>query len=152
MDSAYFTEINQEKTANKPHEYWKKAQEAAVDVFGPLLSTGCVVMGIEPMSTLVKGIDERLSKGIMPNTLLFFSTPGSTYWGFRPPTAQWIVEASNKIVDSLIRHAPKWIAKNRRTAKKEGRKMSEIKADRDGRMSIVFDELTRRINKMGLNL
>ena len=91
MDPAYFSAICPAKAAYKPHEYWKKAQEAAVDVFGPLYSTGCVVMGIEPMTTLVNGIDERLSKGIMPNTLMFFSTPGSAYWGFSPPTANWIV-------------------------------------------------------------
>ena len=150
MDPAYFSAICPAKAAYKPHEYWKKAQEAAVDVFGPLYSTGCVVMGIEPMSTLVNGIDERLSKGVMPNILMFFSTPGSAYWGFRPPTASWIVEASNKIVDSFLKYAPKWIAKSQRMAKKEGKSKSELKIDRDGRMSIVFDELARRLKEIGM--
>ena len=152
MDPAYFAAICPAKAAYKPHEYWKKAQEAAVDVFGPLGSTGCVVMGIEPMSSLVNGIDERLSKGIMPNTLVFFSTPGSAYWGFRPPTAEWIVEASNKIVNSFLKHGPKWLAKARRIAKKESNGRSEIKVMRDGRMSIVFDELARRLSEIGGNL
>jgi len=150
MDPAYFAAICPAKAAYKPHEYWKKAQEAAVEVFGPLFgSTGCIVMGIEPMSTLVNGIDERLSKGVMPNMLVFFSTLGSAYWGFRPPTADWIIEASNKIVDSFLKHGPKWLAKARRFAKSEGHKSSEFKVDRDGRMSIVFDELARRISEIG---
>jgi len=67
MDPAYFPAICPGKNAYKPHAYWKEAQEASVEIFGPYLNTaGCIVVGIEPMSSLVEGVDERLSKGVMP--------------------------------------------------------------------------------------
>ena len=85
MDDAYFNAIYPGKSAYKPHEYWRKTQEYSVDVFGSLFGIiGCVVMGIEPMSTLVKGFDERISKGILILPLVFHSTPGSAYEVFAP--------------------------------------------------------------------
>jgi len=35
--------------------------------------------------------------------------PGSAYWGFRPPTADWLVEATEKMVDIYLKHAGKII-------------------------------------------
>jgi len=110
MDSAYFAAICPGKNAHQPHQWWKDAQEASVDIFGPYLkTTGCVVTGIEPMHTLLKGLDERLGKGVMPLPLVFMSLPGSAYWGFRPPTADWLVEATEKMVDIYLKHASKII-------------------------------------------
>jgi len=111
MDEAYFAAICPGKHAYKPLPYWKKAQEASVEIFGPLLgTTGCIVVGIEPMSTLLKGFEDRVSKGVMPLPLVFFSAPGSAYWGFRAPTAEWIVEASEKMVDIVLKHMPKLLS------------------------------------------
>jgi len=111
MDDAYFAAICPGKHAYKPLPYWKKAQEASVKIFGPLLhTTGCIVVGIEPMSTLLKGFEERVSKGVMPLPLIFFSAPGSAYWGFRSPTAEWIVEASERMVDIFLEHIPKFLS------------------------------------------
>ena len=145
MDSAYFAAICPGKNRYKPHAYWKKAQEAAVEVFGPGRSVGCIVMGIEPMSTLLKGVEERLSKGIIPLPLTFQSAPGSAYWGFRPPTAEWLVEASNKMADSFLKHAPKFLDPNRikrleKRAKKEG-----PRRNRSSPEGIVLDEVQRRM-------
>jgi hypothetical protein len=108
MDSAYFPAICPGKAAYKPHQWWKDAQEASVEIFGPYLRTVSIVLkGLEPMHTLVKGIDERLSKGVMPMPALFMSTPGSAYWGFRPPTAEWLVEATDQMTDVYMKHSGK---------------------------------------------
>jgi len=108
MDSAYFAAICPGKNAHRPHQWWKEAQEASVEIFGPYLkTTGCVVTGIEPMHTLLKGLDERLGKGVMPLPLVFMSMPGSAYWGFRPPTADWLVEATERMADIYLKHAGK---------------------------------------------
>ena len=151
MDSAYFAAICPGKNHYKPHEYWKKAQEAALEVFGPGRVTGCIVLGIEPMSTLLKGVEERLSKGIIPIPLVFFSAPGSAYWGFRAPTAEWIVEASEKIADLYINYAPKFlgpaIAKARRE-KKEG-VPKRPRSNQTTHLSVVFDEIQRRLQGLG---
>jgi len=147
LDDAYFAAICPGKNAYKPLPYWKEAQEASVDIFGPIFgTTGCVVVGIEPMSTLTKGIDERLSKGVMPLPLVFFSAPGSAYWGFRAPTAEWIVEASDKMVDSYMKHMPKYLPA---LAKMRGGKGGGRPPRRETtHLSVVFDELERRVQEL----
>jgi len=151
MDDAYFKAICPGKSSHKPHEYWRKAQEYSVDVFGPLFGTiGCVVMGIEPMSTLVKGFDERISKGIFILPLVFHSTKGSAYEGFRPPTAEWIVKASEKMADSFIKHMIKWLP---RVLAKNGEKGKSLYSFSSGNtptthLSVVFDEIGYRVNKL----
>jgi len=151
MDDAYFGAICPGKDTYKPLSYLKEAQEYSVKVFGPLSGTiSCVVMGIEPMSSLVKGFDERFSKGILPLPLVFHSTPGSEYEGFRPPTAEWIIEASEKMADSFMRHIFKWIKppkanKNEGGSKKIGFSPSRMPTTH---LSVVFDEIGYRINKL----
>jgi len=151
MDDAYFAAICPGKAAYKPLSYLKKAQEYSVEVFGPISGTiGCVVMGIEPMSSLVEGFDERLSKGILSLPLVFHSTPGSAYEGFRPPTAEWIIEASEKMADSFMKHIFKWIKPTRANAKKEGKNLSGLSSGRfpTTHLSILFDEIGYRVNKL----
>ncbi len=151
MDDAYFAAICPGKAAYKPLSYFKKAQEYSVKVFGPLLGTiGCIVMGIEPMSTLVSGFEERISKGILPVPLVFHSTPGSAYEGFRPPTAEWIIEASEKMADSFMKHIFKWIKPTKGDKKEGGPKISRFSTTRmpTTHLSVVFDEVGYRINKL----
>jgi len=151
MDDAYFAAICPGKAAHKPLSYYKKAQEYSVEVFGPISGTiGCVVMGIEPMITLVEGFDERISKGILPLPLVFHSTPGSAYEGFRPPTAEWIIEASDKMADSFMRHIFKWIKLRRDKTKEEGKRLSNLSSGRfpTTHLSVLFDEISFRVNKL----
>jgi hypothetical protein len=104
MDPAYFAAVCPNKHAAHPLEYWKEAQVAAVEVFGRW--RGCatsVVMGVEPMSSLVEGVEERLSQGVLSTPLCFQPTPGSAYEQFRPPNADWIVEATEKMAESHFR-------------------------------------------------
>lgn len=106
MDDAYFAAICPGKHAYRPLPYWKEAQEASVEVFGPYVNTtGCIVTGIEPMVTLLKGFEERLSKGVAPLPLVFGPAPGSAYWGFRPPTADWFLEVTERMGDLIMQHA-----------------------------------------------
>ena len=106
MDPAYFKAICPGKSKAYPHERWREAQEAAVEVFGRGRGTyQSLVTGIEPMDSLVKGVEERISKGIYSAPLVFAPTPGSPYALFRPPTAQWFIEANEKIADIYFRYA-----------------------------------------------
>jgi len=151
MDDAYFAAICPGKAAHKPLSYYKKAQEYSVEVFGPVSGTiGCVVMGIEPMTTLVEGFDERISKGILPLPLVFHSTPGSAYEGFRPPTAEWIIEASEKMADSFMKHIFKWIKPRRVNTKEGGKGLSNLSSGRfpTTHLSVLFDEIGFRLNKL----
>jgi hypothetical protein len=109
-DPANFPVICPGKNAYKPHSYFQEAQEASVEVFGPLLHTTTdIVAGIEPMSSLVEAVDERLSKGVMPITLTFMPMPGSAMEDAKTPSAQWQVSAAEKMSDCYIRHGAKFI-------------------------------------------
>jgi len=111
LDPAYYPAICPGKAAYKPLEFWKEAQEASVEVFGPFANTtGNVILGIEPMSILLEGIEERLSKGVMPRPVIFCSAPHSEYWGFRPPTADWIWEATDRLADIYLKYGDESMA------------------------------------------
>lgn len=106
MDPVYFKAICPGKSKSIPYERWKEAQEAATEIFGRGRGTfQSMVTGIEPMSSLVEGLEERISKGIYSAPLVFVPTPGSPYAQFRPPKAEWFVEANEKIADSYFKYA-----------------------------------------------
>ena len=106
MDPAYFNAICPGKSKAHPFEYWKEAQETAVEIFGRGRGVfQSMVTGIEPMSSLVKGLEERISKGIYSAPLVFVPTQGSPYAQFRPPNADWFVETNEKIADIYFRYA-----------------------------------------------
>lgn len=145
MDPAYFAAICPGKHAAHPLEYWKEAQLAAAEVFGPWRgSGGSVVMGVEPMESLVDGAEERLSKGILVTPLNFQPAPASAYGQFRPPTADWIVEATEKMADCVFRHEDKMdaplLADDRPGYTRTGRSYF---------IMLLFDEVWRRGQEMG---
>jgi hypothetical protein len=103
----YFSIICPGKAAFRPLDFWKQAQEASVDVFGAFFNTtGNIILGLEPMDCLIEGIEERLSKGVMPRPVIFCSAPNSEFWGFRPPTADWILEATDRMADLYMKYVP----------------------------------------------
>lgn len=145
MDPDYFAAVCPAKHAAHPLDYWKEAQVAAAEVFGPWRgSGGSVVMGVEPMTSLVEGAEERLSKGILVTPLNFQPTFGSAYGQFRPPTADWIVEATEKMADSVFRHEDKMdgplLADDRFGYTRTGRSYF---------IMLLFDEIWRRGQEMG---
>lgn len=102
MDPAYFKAICPGRGDQK---YWFEAQEAAVEVFGRY--GGCVsnvVLGIEPMEGMLKGIEERISKGVSIQPLIYKPFPPSPMTAMQPPTAEWYVEAFEKIDDIRSRY------------------------------------------------
>jgi hypothetical protein len=145
MDPAYFAAICPAKHAYRPLEYWKEAQVASTEVFGPGRgTTTTVVAGIEPMSSLVEGVDECLSRGVYPFPNNFMVAPGSAYEGFRPPSADWYIEATEKMADSFFRHEDKLdaplMADNRHGYTRTGRSFH---------IMLVGDEISRRGQEMG---
>jgi hypothetical protein len=96
-----FKSICPGKNAYKPLEYWKEAQEAALEA--SLISATNIVAGIEPKEALLEGIHERLSKGVFPVPLQFLPTPNSPMARTPAKSAEWIVEVSQRIVDAYIR-------------------------------------------------
>ena len=145
MDTAYWNAICPGKATTYTHAYWKEAQEAAAEIFGRGRgSVSSTVVGIEPMDGLVEGIEERISKGVYTVGYMFYPSPRSGYEGFRPPTAPWFVEATEKIVDAYIRHADtqevSLLEDERPGYTQRGRSLGDV---------IIEDEMTRRLQEMG---
>ena len=40
----------------------------------------------------------------MPRPVIFCSAPNSEYWGFRPPTADWLIEVTERMATQYIKH------------------------------------------------
>lgn len=103
MDPTYFKAICPSKGEKRR---WHEAQEAAAEVFGRGRgSSSLVVAGIEPMAQLVEGIEERVSKGVYVQPFAFQSYPDAPMVGMQPPSAEWFMEANEKIVDIYMRYA-----------------------------------------------
>lgn len=144
MDPAYWTAICPGKSLTYTHEYWKEAQEAAAEIFGRGRgSVSSMVMGIEPMAAFVEGVEERISKGVYTIAYAFLPISHSQYGGFRPPTADWFVEATEKIVDSYVRYADtldvNLLEDDRPGFTRRGRSVGDI---------LIEDEMTRRLQEM----
>ena len=102
VDPAYFRAIC---PAKGEKQIWHEAQEAAAEVFGRGRgSSSLIVSGLEPMSLLLEGIEERLSKGIYMQPSMFQPYPNSPMEGMRPPSAEWHIEANEKIVDLYFKY------------------------------------------------
>ena len=103
MDPTYFRAIC---PAKGEKARWNEAQEAAAEVFGRGRgSSALVVAGIEPMAQLLEGIEERASKGVYVQPFTFQSYPDAPMEGMQPPSAEWFMEANEKIVDIYMRYA-----------------------------------------------
>ena len=103
MDPTYFAAICPGRGEQKR---WFEAQEAAAEVFGRGRgSVANVVTGIEPMSGLLEGIEERISKGVWTMPLVFFSSPGAAMEGMQPASREWYEELWAKMVDIYLRYA-----------------------------------------------
>jgi len=145
MDPAYWNAICPGKSLTYTHDYWKEAQAAAAEIFGRGRgSVSSTVVGIEPMTGLIEGVEERISKGVYTIGYVFYPAPFSGYDGFRPPTAPWYVEATEKIVDAYIRYADtlevNLLDDDRPGYTQRGRSIGNI---------IIEDEMTRRLQEMG---
>ncbi len=140
MDPAYFKAICPGRGGQKS---WYEAQEAAAEVFGRGRgSSSLVVSGIEPMAGLLEGIEERVSKGVYVMPTLFTPHLGSPMAGMMSPSAEWIVEANEKIVDIYLRYADTFDV--------------DLKEDdrwgytrRGHSYTECFDELSRRLQEIG---
>ena len=124
---------------------WKEAQFASAEVFGRGRgATTGIVMGLEPMDGLLEGIEERISKGVFTQIFNFMPVPGSPYGGMMPPSAAWFVEAAEKITDIYLRYADTFDVDLT-----EDTRFGYTRKGRSFYLSIVDDEMSRRLQEMG---
>lgn len=102
FDPAYYKALCPGRGDQK---HWFEAQEAAVDVFGENGgSVTNVVTGIEPMAGLLKGFEERTSKGVEVHPVVFYRGAGAAMTGLQPASAEWYVEAFEKMDEIRLRY------------------------------------------------
>jgi len=85
--------------------------------------------------------------------VIFHPEPNSAYEGFRPPTAEWIVEASDKMADSFMNHLIKWLPATIEHAEKwDGHFDLETGFanvfNSLSHQTILFDEIKLRLDKL----
>jgi len=103
MDPAFFAAICPGKVEYAPHEFWLEAQNASAEIFE--WTTAGIVIGLEPMEGLLKGLKNRLTNGVIPLTFSWLPAPGSTFEKHRPPNAEWIMEYASQAADFFLEHA-----------------------------------------------
>ncbi|MEE8374196.1 MAG: radical SAM protein [Dehalococcoidia bacterium] len=147
MDPAYFAAVCPGKSLYaRPQEHWKEAQIASTEIFGPGRGTLTnLVLGMEPMETLLAGVDERLSHGVFPVPFGFVPGPGMAFESFRPPTAEWHVEVAEQIVDSILQHADK-LGMDPMADRRAGMTRTGLSYP----AMLIGDEITRRAQERGV--
>jgi hypothetical protein len=124
---------------------WLEAQEAAVEVFGR--GRGCVsamVAGIEPMAGMLEGIEERVSKGVFPIPIIFRPELGTPMDGMQPATAEWYVEAGEKMADIYFKYGDTFDV-----PLTEDERWGNTRRGRSYYWSPFDDERNRRLQEMG---
>jgi hypothetical protein len=150
------------KHAYKPLEYWKEAQEAALEA--SLISATNIVAGIEPKEALLEGVHERLSKGVFPVPLQFMPTPNALMARSASKSAAWMVDVAERVADAYIRSSIKVTGPfGRATAMSIARKLAprairqmipkgwDVPGSAAMPLSVnclAFDELVRRVHRI----
>ncbi|NEX13431.1 MAG: hypothetical protein C1941_01820 [Prosthecochloris sp.] len=144
----YFKAICPGKCATYPLEYWLEAQEASVEIFGPGRgTTSFILMGLEPMNLMLEGVEERMSKGVYPNMLVYQPVPGADMFRMPPPNADWLVEASEKIADLYFKYEDRFdmpLAEDHRPG--------YTRMGRSQYIILAGDEVARRLQEQGHEL
>jgi hypothetical protein len=82
------------KSAGTSHDEFVKAIERAVKVFGAGNVYGVFVMGLEPRSTFIEGVQVLTSLGANIVPFVWSPNPGSKLEGHRAPSSKWFVETA----------------------------------------------------------
>ena len=142
VDPAYFKAIC---PAKGEKSRWNEAMFASAEVFGRGRgATSGIVMGIEPMAGLLEGIEELVAGGVFPQLFTFFPVPGTIMGGMMPPSATWYVEAAEKIADIYFKYADTFDVDLT-----EDTRFGSTRKGRSYHVSIVDDEMCRRLQEMG---
>lgn len=146
MDPAFWRAICPGKAETTTHEHWIAASEAAAEIFGRGRGAmSAVVLGIEPMKSFLDGFEDLVARGIYP-TPYFFLPPNKKlgFHGFRPPTADWLVEVNDEMADVLF-HAADTFDVNLLTDDRPGL----TRVGRSYNQILLCDEMTRRLQELG---
>jgi hypothetical protein len=85
-------------------EQWLAAMEHARDVAGPYRVGSAFVAGLEPMESLLEGVEFLLQRGIAAAPIPWTVMPGSALEGHRSPSGGWHLELFTRVLDLYDRY------------------------------------------------
>jgi len=98
-DPKLFNEICPGKSKVIGRERWISALEQATEIHGQGKVAAGFVTGLEPKKSFLEGAEYLATKGIVPINFVWSPGPGSAYEGQRPPSAQWYLDLTTKLVN-----------------------------------------------------
>ncbi len=85
-------------------DQWLAAMEHARDVAGPFRVGSAFVAGMEPMESLLEGVEALLQRGIAATPIPWIVMPGSSMEGHRSPAGGWHLELFTRVLDLYERY------------------------------------------------
>jgi hypothetical protein len=83
---------------------WLAAMEHARDVAGPFRVGSAFVAGLEPMESLLEGVEALLQRGIAATPIPWIVMPGSALEGHQSPAGGWHLELFTRVLDLYERY------------------------------------------------
>ena len=78
----------------------------ARDLLKPARALSSFVVGLEPMESVLKGIDYLSSEGVFPIMSPFIPMVGTEYEGKKAPEPEWIWEVHEKATELIYKNLP----------------------------------------------
>jgi hypothetical protein len=85
-------------------DQWLAAMEHARDVAGPYRVGSAFVAGLEPIESLLEGVEFLLQRGIAAAPIPWTVMPGSALEGHRSPSGGWHLELFTRVLDLYERY------------------------------------------------
>ncbi len=95
---------------------WLKALDEELNVFGKFRVRSTFVSGLEPKESLLEGIEQLVSKGVVALASQWNVNVGSSLVGHRTPEADWHWEVFERVVDIYRKYGLTWEYLNDATA------------------------------------
>lgn len=105
-DEKIFNEICPGKTRRVGRERWIQSLREAASLFKPARTLSSFVVGLEPMKSVLEGIEYLSSEGIFPIMSPFIPMVGTDYEGKEAPDADWVREVHERATEIIHKNLP----------------------------------------------
>ena len=105
-DEKLFEEICAGKHRRIGRERWIESLKEARDLLKPARTLSSFVVGLEPMESVLEGIDYLSSEGIFPIMSPFIPMVGTAYEGEKAPDTDWVWDVHEKATEIIYKNLP----------------------------------------------
>ena len=105
-DEKIFNEICPGKTRRIGRERWIESLKEARDLLKPARALSSFVVGLEPMESVLSGIDYLSSNGIWPIMSPFVPMVGTEYEGKQALEPDWVWDVHEKATEIIYKNLP----------------------------------------------